>query len=118
MKFRKWGKKNSYPYFWTFSALVNVSLNLLANFINAHLVKSVSGFEHILLADLALFWFTQPRLVWMATILVKIQQKEQIYPSLGTTSLLAEAILQGIGAPTMEQRRCTACGPAFSKEGN
>jgi hypothetical protein len=98
LSFRRLGNKDGYPYFWPFFALLTVTLNLLANFINALLVKRAPGFSQVPLADLALFWFTRPRLAWMATALVKIQKERKIYTSLATTSLLAEAILQALGS--------------------
>ena len=98
LTYNKWGQKDSYPYFWVFSSLVTVSLALLANFINALLVKKAPGFENVPLGALALFWFTRPRLAWMATALVRIQQDDQIYTSLAASSLAAEIILQALGS--------------------
>jgi hypothetical protein len=98
LTFERWGRKDSFPYFWVYSALVTVSLAVLANFINALLVKRAPGFEAVPFAALALFWFTRPRLGWIATGLVTVQWDAQIYSSLAVTSLAAEVILQGIGA--------------------
>lgn len=80
-------------------ALISVALNMFANLINALLVQHTPGFEAVPIGALVLFWCTRPRIAWVATALMKVEEKKSMYFSLGASSLLAEIVLQIVGSP-------------------
>lgn len=80
-------------------AFLSVALNILANLINALLVKHTPGFEAVPIGALLLLWSTRPRIAWAATVLISVEEEKSMYFSLGATSLLAEIVLQLIGSP-------------------
>ena len=94
--FKKCGKKGT--QMWPLTALASVTLNLSANAINAMLTQHVPSFAHVPTSGLFLLWSSRPRLAWIAALLISVQKEESMYFALGVSTLLAEVILQTIGA--------------------
>lgn len=88
---------------WVLIAFMVVGLNILANFINALLIKRATGFSAVPIWTLVIFWMCRPRLAWLATALVKVEVKKHMYTSLGASAMLVEFILQGVGAVYLGQ---------------
>jgi hypothetical protein len=93
--FRRWGKKGDHSAV-VFTAFLSVTLNLVANLINATLIRRNPGYRHINIGNLLLLWSSRPRLAWGAGLLAKVEKEE--YTSLAASAILAEVILQMIGS--------------------
>ena len=96
MTFGLCGKEGS--SLWPLISLLVVVFNILANLVNALLIKRSSDFSSVPVGTLILFWMSRPRMAWIATLLVNIEKEKSMYVSLGASALLTEFILQGIGA--------------------
>jgi hypothetical protein len=83
---------------WFLTGPVAVVLHVMSNAIAASLIKSTPGFGAVNVGQLILLWCTRPRLAWMIVALLPWQAKEAIYFSVATSTLLAEVVLQGLGA--------------------
>jgi len=92
----KFGKKGSRS--WPLTGLVSIALNLGANLINARLTLAVGGFHKVPLGGLFLLWSSRPRLAWTAAILMSVNKGESIYFASGVSAMLAEIVLQAVGA--------------------
>jgi hypothetical protein len=83
---------------WLLVALFFVGLGIAANFANALIVRASPGFEGVSVVDLVLLWCSRPRIAWVAAWLVFIGKEESIYFSTGASALVAEVVLQVMGA--------------------
>jgi hypothetical protein len=63
---------------WPLMGVISVALNLIANYINALLLRRIPAFSDVPVGSLVLFWCTRPRMAWMATALVWVQYKESM----------------------------------------
>jgi hypothetical protein len=81
-----------------FISIFVVVLNLLANLINALLFRETPGYSEIPISKLMVFWVSRPRMAWLATALVNFEKEKSMYFSAAASALLAETILQTIGA--------------------
>jgi hypothetical protein len=70
---------------WPVMALISVALNMLANLVNALLVQHTPGFEAVPIGALVLFWSTRPRIAWVATALITVENEKSMYFSLGAS---------------------------------
>jgi hypothetical protein len=83
---------------WLLTGPATVVLHIASNAIAAYLIKSTPGFGAVDIGQLVLLWCTRPRLAWMIVVLLPWQAKDAIYLSVASSTLLAEIILQAIGA--------------------
>ena len=87
---------------WPASALLSVGINLLGNVTNAFLTKGKPGYHHVPLMSLVLLWSTRPRLAWLVVLLVwitgQLRTDKTAYLDSAVASLMAEIILQAVGA--------------------
>lgn len=90
------GKRGS--RMWVLTALIAVALNLGANAVNAAITKSTPGFSQAPIGGLILLWASRPRMAWAVALLVKVQKNQSIYFTQAFSALLAETILQLVGA--------------------
>ncbi|KAI9760495.1 MAG: hypothetical protein M1840_002405 [Geoglossum simile] len=95
--FGHWGKRGDHSAV-VFTAILSVVLNLVANLINAAIIRRNAGFQHVNIGNLLLLWASRPRLAWGAGLLVKFERGKDMYTSLGASAILAEVILQVIGS--------------------
>ena len=63
-----------------------------------HAYTTRPGFAHVPTSGLFLLWSSRPRLAWIAALLISVQKEESMCFALGVSTLLAEVILQTIGA--------------------
>ncbi|KAF2679979.1 hypothetical protein K458DRAFT_345854 [Lentithecium fluviatile CBS 122367] len=94
--FGVFGKRAS--MMWLLTGPLTVLLHVASNAIAALLIKRTRGFEGVDVGQLILLWCTRPRLAWMVVILIPFQAADEIYFSVASSTLLAEMVLQGIGA--------------------
>lgn len=81
--------------------VISALLNILANYINALLIKRIPSFSDIPVGNLVIFWCTRPRIAWIATALVFVDRQESMYFSIAASSMLSEIILQCCAAVYM-----------------
>ncbi|KAI9863668.1 MAG: hypothetical protein M1813_003691 [Trichoglossum hirsutum] len=91
------GKKDKHDTFIV-TALLAVALNLIANLVNAAIIRRYPGFNHINIGSLLLLWASRPRLAWLAALLINVESDDQMYWNLGASAILAEVILQAVGS--------------------
>lgn len=58
---------------------------MVANLINALLVRNTPGFENVPVGALVLLWSTRPRIAWVATALIAVEKEKSMYLSLGAS---------------------------------
>jgi hypothetical protein len=85
---------------WLYMGPFMAGLQLVANTINAVLIKSTPGYSDVSVRNLLLLWCTRPRLAWLVIVLAPFQASEVMYLSCAATTLTAEAILQLLSAYT------------------
>jgi hypothetical protein len=85
---------------WLYMGPFMAGLQLVANTINAVLIKSTPGYSDVSVGNLLLLWCTRPRLAWLVIVLAPFQASEVMYLSCAATTLTAEAILQLLSAYT------------------
>jgi hypothetical protein len=87
------------PYYlrqrhWIFTGFIIAALQLIANWYNALIVQSTSGYEHVPVGKLMLFWCTMPRSAWLLDVLTNLQPSTATRSSSVISSLVAESIFQ------------------------
>jgi hypothetical protein len=88
---------------WVFMSILIVTLNLIANVVNALLLRRVPGFSNVPITSLIIFWVSRPRLAWLATCLANFEREKGMYFSAAASAFLTEIILQTIGAAYIGQ---------------
>jgi hypothetical protein len=83
---------------WPLVALLFVGLGIAVNFGNALIVRATPGFGSISVVDLVLLWCSRPRVSWMAACFVFVGKENGVYFSTGASALVAELVLQAMGA--------------------
>jgi len=83
---------------WPLTGVLSAVLNVLANLVNAHVIRSTPGYENVPYGALALLWCTRPRLAWLAVFLATIEAEEGMYFNCAASAITSEAILQVLGA--------------------
>jgi hypothetical protein len=82
---------------WVFMGVLSACLHLCANLVNAYIIRSTPGYEHVPFVSLALLWCTRPRLAWLAVFLAGVECEDGIYFNSAASAITSEAILQVIG---------------------
>jgi hypothetical protein len=83
---------------WALMGVLSACLHLCANLINAYIIRSTPGYEHVPFVSLALLWCTRPRLSWLAVFLAGVECEDGMYFNSAASAITSEAILQVIGA--------------------
>jgi hypothetical protein len=101
------GKRGTRSWPWT--ALLSVCLHLMANLINALITRGVPGFHDASIGGLFLLWSSRPRLAWVGALLMPYGKEKSIYFGFGISTMLAEVVLQSVGAVYLGMRgSCTS----------
>ncbi|OAG44121.1 hypothetical protein AYO21_01578 [Fonsecaea monophora] len=83
---------------WLLTGPATVMLHVTSNVIGAYIIKSTPGYSAVQVGQLVLLWCTRPRITWMIIALIPWQAEDAIYFSVASSTLLAEVILQALGA--------------------
>jgi hypothetical protein len=93
------GRSNS--RFWIYTGALGIGLHITSNAVNASIIKATPGYSHVSVPHLTLLWCTRPRLSWLVVALVPFQARKAMYFSVTASTLIAESVLQIIGAVYM-----------------
>jgi hypothetical protein len=83
---------------WPVVGMISACLNVLANAINAHLIRTTPGYEDVPFGALVLLWCTRPRLAWLAVFLAAVEAEDGMYFGSAASAITSEAILQTLGS--------------------
>lgn len=86
------------PRSWFLPGLALVALHLFANWINAALIQSTTGYEGIPIAQLVLLWCSLPRFTWATVLFVSMQPFKAATFYMAASHLFAESVLQTLSA--------------------
>ncbi|OAP58992.1 hypothetical protein AYL99_06289 [Fonsecaea erecta] len=96
LTFRQCGHRGS--RMWLLTGPAAVILHVASNVVGAYIIKSTPGYGGVNVGELVLLWCTRPRISWMIIALIPWQAEDAIYFSVASSTLLAEVILQLLGA--------------------
>jgi hypothetical protein len=83
---------------WVLTSLFFLGISIAANFLNAAIIRSATGFGGASKVGLALLWCSRPRLAWSAALMVYVGKERGDYFTSGASALLSEIVLQLMGA--------------------
>ncbi|KAH4061697.1 hypothetical protein HBH50_219290 [Parastagonospora nodorum] len=84
------------PSGWFLTGLWIAAIQLFGNLLNAVLVQSTYGYEHVPVIQLMLLWCSMPRLAWLPIWILSRQPFEAINLSATASSIFAEIIMQAL----------------------
>ncbi|KAF2108916.1 hypothetical protein BDV96DRAFT_255087 [Lophiotrema nucula] len=87
-----------YSRSWFLAGLTIAALHLIANWINAVLIRSTLGYEDIPIFQLVLLWCSMPRFTWLTILMICVQPFKATSSSAVKSCLFAESILQILSA--------------------
>ncbi|KAK3381844.1 hypothetical protein B0H63DRAFT_511567 [Podospora didyma] len=83
---------------WVYMGPIMASVQIIANAINAIIIRQTPGYESVDVGRLILIWLMRQRLAWLAVGLPPLQFSEALYLSSATSALAAEVLLQLVSA--------------------
>ncbi|PWY83888.1 hypothetical protein BO94DRAFT_625433 [Aspergillus sclerotioniger CBS 115572] len=84
----------SHPWGWMCKGTVIATLQVTANWFNALIVQSTSGYEDVPVIQLMLLWSSMPRFTWLSILVIGLQSSGMVGFSATASLLFAELILQ------------------------